>query len=300
MQLSTRSNIAQEQQKHPGDRLMWLPTGAVLAVIGVMATGQLASSPPIRLLMSTVVLYLAFKVAAALKQRKYWADMNVEGWLWYWTVWPGMQLKGFTTRSAVVDNGWLVRGLGGMSIGLALLGSITFVDLGDYATGWLAVVGLLTTVHFGYADVLSWFMRTRGFNIQRLFKAPEQSKTLNDFWTRRWNVAFVEMDRVLFMPALRKISRRWAPLLMLLLSGLLHELALSYPAGGGWGLPMIYFAIHGAGMHLERLPWFAAAPRLFKLWWTRILVLAPAGLVFHGPFREALPLQLITQLKGLL
>jgi len=101
------------------------------------------------------------------------------------------------------------------------------------------------------------------------------------------------------MPALRRINRRWAPFLMLLLSGLLHELALSYPAGGGWGLPMAYFAIHGVGMHLERMPWFAATPERFKDWWTRILVLAPVALVFHAPFRDALPLQLITQLKGI-
>ena len=63
---------------------------------------------------------------------------------------------------------------------------------------------------------------------------------------------------------------------------------------------MIYFAVHGAGMHLERSPWFAATSNTFKQWWTRILVLTPVGLVFHGPFRTELPLQLISQLKGLL
>ena len=297
MKLSTRSNV---DQAHQLDQFQWLPTVAVLSGIALMATGVIPSSPAVRLLVSTIVLYLAFKVAAAVKQREHWPKMNAEGWLWYWTVWPGMKLNGFGTRTAVADHAWLRRGLTGMAAGLTLLAGITVADLGDYLTGWLTVGALLITVHFGYADVLSWLLRKRGFKVQRLFKAPERSRTLNDFWTRRWNVAFVEMDRVLFMPALRRLNRRWAPFFMLLLSGLLHELALSFPAGAGWGLPMIYFAIHGVGMRLERLPWFVATPTVFKLWWTRILVLAPVGLVFHGPFRTALPLQLISLLKGLI
>lgn len=288
-----------ERSAHRFDRYQWLPTALVLCLIAAMMTGLVEASPAIRLLVSTVVLYLAFKVAAALKQYKYWPDMDAEAWFWYWTAWPGMKLVGFSRRTAVADPAWLRRGLLGMTAGVTLLSAITFADFGDYLTGWLAVIGLLITVHFGYADVLSWVVRRRGYSVQRLFNAPERSRTLNDFWSRRWNVAFVEMDRVLFMPALRRISRRRAPLFMLLLSGLLHELAISFPAGGGWGLPMVYFAVHGFGMYVERMSWFVATSQTFKTWWTRLLVLAPVGLVFHGPFRTVLPMQLIEQLKGL-
>ena len=142
-------------------------------------------------------------------------------------------------------------------------------------------------------------MRRRGFKVRRLFNAPERAKSLNDFWTRRWNVAFVEMDQVLFMPRLRRVAGPAAPFLMLVLSGVLHELAISYPAGAGWGLPLVYFAVHGAGMQIERTTWFKNRPPQFAQWWTRVLVLAPVALVFHRPFRDALPLELLLLLKGL-
>jgi hypothetical protein len=32
-----------------------------------------------------------------------------------------------------------------------------------------------------------------------LFDRPLAARTLNDFWTRRWNLPFVEMNRRLFM-----------------------------------------------------------------------------------------------------
>lgn len=275
----------------------WLPAGLVLIS---MATWGQQTNPAIRLALSTIVLYVAFKVAATLKQRHLWSEVSVEGWVWYWTVWPGMRLTGFTKQATRAELSWLRRGIGGVVLGSAVLATTAYTSPNDQIAGWLTVVGLITLVHFGYADVLSWLLRRRGFQTTRLFMKPEQSKTLNEFWSKRWNLAFVEMDLLLFMRPLRKISKRWAPLLMLVVSGLLHELALSYPAGGGWGLPMIYFVIHGIGMHLERMSWFRRLDDRIKPWWTRILVLAPVGLVFHQPFRDAVPLQLLHLLQEML
>lgn len=307
MKLSTRSNVRTlnvrivEPTPSPSvlERLQWLPSIAVLAAMAVLGPRLSAA---MRLLLASVVLYGAFKIAAAIKQRALWPQVGAEGWLWYATVWPGMDLRPFATRDRKgreAEIGWLRRGLGGIAIGASMIGIAAAADPNDQLGGWMVLAGLLLAVHFGYADVLSWTARRRGFHVRRLFRAPEKATSLNDFWSRRWNRAFVEMDLVLFMPALRRWFGRWAPFAMLATSGLLHELALSYPAGGGWGLPMLYFVGHGLAMQIERTPRFRRLPTTVTVWWTRAWVLAPVSLVFHKPFRDALPLQLLDTLKGL-
>jgi len=304
MMLSNRSTNRIAEQPTDGHllvRAQWFPTIAVLIAMALLAERL---SPVLRLSLASVALYGTFKFAAAIKQRELWPLISIEGWLWYVTIWPGMDLRPFAVRGGVgtepqVDPQWLRRGLGGIVTGAAILLGAVISNVGDAIGGWLTVASLLAMVHFGYADVLSWAARRRGFAVRRLFVAPAAAKTLNDFWTRRWNRAFVEMDQILFMPALRRHAGKWAPAAMLGLSGVLHELALSYPAGAGWGLPMLYFVGHGSAMHLERTRAFERLPSQLTQWWTRIWVLAPVSLVFHGPFREALPLQLLHTLKGL-
>lgn len=277
-------------------RIMWLPAIAVLASMWIFAD---RISAPWRLLLASVVLYAAFKFTAAMKQRTLWSSISPEAWLWYCTIWPGMDLTPFATTEPSCEIAWLRRGVGGMALGAAVLAGAVVLDTGDALGGWLTVGGLLLLVHFGWADVLSYFMRQRGFPVRRLFRPPEKATSLNDFWTRRWNRAFVEMDQILFMPALRRSTGGLAPVLMLAGSGVIHELALSYPAGAGWGLPMLYFVAHGGAMQIERTRWFKTKSSIFTTWWTRLWVLAPVSLVFHRPFRDALPLQLLLTLKGL-
>jgi alginate O-acetyltransferase complex protein AlgI len=70
-------------------------------------------------------------------------------------------------------------------------------------------------------------------------------------------------------------------LVVFLASGLVHEMLLSVPAGGGYGLCTLYFAAQAAGMLLER----RRRSRLL----TSAFVLVPLPLLFHAPFlREVL------------
>jgi hypothetical protein len=75
-------------------------------------------------------------------------------------------------------------------------------------------------------------------------------------------------------------------------SGLLHELAISLPVRAGFGLPTLYFAIHALATSLEPRLRVRRWPSLPARAWTWLLVLAPLPLLFHRAFRDALVLPL--------
>ena len=110
------------------------------------------------------------------------------------------------------------------------------------------------------------------------------------------------MDRILFLPPLRWwLKPRVAAFGVFLISGVLHEMAISYPAGSGFGLPMAYFGIHATAVYAERAvlklkTWPVAAART----WTIALVFLPLPLLFHHAFRTQLVLPLLQAIAEVL
>jgi alginate O-acetyltransferase complex protein AlgI len=177
------------------------------------------------------------------------------------------------------------------------LGAVAWVllataDLPAGVRGWLGVFVILATVHLGLCDVLSGTLRFAGYPVRRLFVDPLASRTLREFWSLRWNTAFVELNQVVFMPWLRAHLGRGAYAGAFVLSGLLHELAISLPVRAGFGLPTVYFALQalatGAEHRLRVRRWPAPLGRL----WTWAWLLLPLPLLFHRAFRDALVLPL--------
>jgi len=222
-----------------------------------------------RMVLGVAVVFLVFK---ALTMRR----LGFGRALGYWTLWPGMDSRPFAETEPGSGGGLLAWGLLKMAAGAALL----LVRVGVGALDVVRVfagIGLL--VHFGLCDVLAGFWRLRGVPVGRLFINPLASKTLGEFWGRRWNLAFHAVARdFVFRPA----ARRWGPavgvFLTFVFSGVLHEVLLSVPVGGGYGLPFTYFLLHGLLVIAERR--WNLGGRVWTLFW----VLAPAPLLFHPWF----------------
>ena len=74
-----------------------------------------------------------------------------------------------------------------------------------------------------------------------------------------------------------------------LMSGLVHDLVISFPAGGGWGGPTAFFVIQGMLIFVERSRWGRAIGMgrgpLGRVVTMGVLLLT-AGMLFHRPFIE--------------
>lgn len=210
-------------------------------------------------------------------------------------LWPGMDPARSSERGRPTDQDAqpVGRGLAFLYCGVAMVLTAAVIPMNSLVAGWCGLFGLLFAVHFGLSEILSSGFRLGGRAVRPLFNRPFSSRTLNEFWTRRWNTAFVEMDRRLFLPGLlKKFGARGAVLGVFLISGLLHEMAISFPAGGGWGLPFAYFALQGGLVLIERR--FSIRSRLFT--WAAILI--PLPLVFTAPFRSSLILPLLAAIHN--
>ena len=117
----------------------------------------------------------------------------------------------------------------------------------------IGVIGIILTVHFGLGDLLALMWRRLGANVTPLMRSPLAATSLSEFWGRRWNTGFSRLARELvFKPLARRWGVMWAALSVFLVSGLVHELVISVPARGGYGLPTAYFAVQGLGLLVER------------------------------------------------
>jgi alginate O-acetyltransferase complex protein AlgI len=143
----------------------------------------------------------------------------------------------------------------------------------------LLLVGLSLMLHFGLLNFLAAWWRTRGVPAERLFRDPLHAASLTDFWSRRWNLAFSEMTAVaIYRPIKRLAGPQLAVFASFVMSGLLHEMAISVPARGGYGLPTLYFALHG----------FLVSQKIKSRTAMFVALIAPILLVFHLPFLRAI------------
>jgi membrane bound O-acyltransferase family protein len=215
--------------------------------------------------------------------------------------WPGMRASLFVRGPRELEGGGalLRRGALRLALGVALVAG-AWASWGAWGSRVgstaLLLLGLSLVLHFGICNLMAGFWRTRGVACRALFQAPLLAESLNEFWSRRWNLAFSEMTAT---AVYRPLSVPWgrAPALVaaFVFSGLLHELAISVPVQAGFGLPLAYFALHGGLCWLERV--LAARGRGIGGWvgrlWTVGWLVAPLPILFHPPFLRGVAWPLI-------
>jgi predicted DCC family thiol-disulfide oxidoreductase YuxK len=211
----------------------------------------------------------------------------------YLLAWPGMDAAAFLRGSDRIDQPpwteWLLATLK-TAVGFV----VTWMVAGDVMpvspllAGWVAMIGAVFILHFGTFHLLSLVWRSLGINAMPVMRNPARSCSLAEFWGRRWNTAFHELaSRFTFRPLRSLVGSTYASLLVFVASGLIHELVISVPAHGGYGLPTGYFVLQGLGVAGERTS-LGRRLGLGRGWRGRVFtVLAttlPAFWLFHPPF----------------
>jgi D-alanyl-lipoteichoic acid acyltransferase DltB (MBOAT superfamily) len=157
--------------------------------------------------------------------------------------------------------------------------------------GWAGMVGVVLMLHFGLFKLLSCDWRAVGVEARPLMVAPLAASSITEFWGKRWNTAFRDFaHQILFRPLARRSGASTALFLTFLFSGLIHDIVISVPAGGGYGGPTAFFVVQPVAMVVERS---SVGRRLrFGSGWrgwmfAAAVLIMPAGLLFHSCFIHA-------------
>ncbi len=225
--------------------------------------------------------------------------------LTYLTLWPGMDAPRFMDASARPTSP--APGEWWAAAAKTALGAVVFWGAarraGGPTAGWIGMAGLVLMLHCGAFHLLSLLWRRAGIDARPLMNAPLRAGSLSDFWSDRWNRAFSDLAAVLLLrPLHRRLGAGGALLAVFVVSGLLHELVVSLPAAGGWGLPTGYFVAQGLGVLAERSRagrrlglGAGAAGRLFAA----VVVAGPVFWLFHPPFVSRVVLPMMRALRAL-
>jgi alginate O-acetyltransferase complex protein AlgI len=176
----------------------------------------------------------------------------------YLLFWPGMDatafLYGIDRIRPPRPSEWTAAALKTL-LGVALIWAAARLaqPISAVLAGWVGMTGLMFVLHFGTFHLLSLGWRTVGVDARPVMQNPLRSISLAEFWGRRWNTAFHQLaTRFTFRPLRPAAGRVGATLAAFLASGLIHELVISVPAQGGYGLPTGYFLLQGLGLLGER------------------------------------------------
>ena len=223
----------------------------------------------------------------------------------YLFLWPGMDPKAFFGVECVPRppfREWVLA-LAKVFFGAALLWvgiSLTWTTR-PLVAGWVGMIGLVLLLHFGLFHLLSLFWRARGINARPIMDSPGAAASLASFWGKGWNTAFADLMREHCFNALaRHLGTRPALLAIFFISGLVHELVISLPAHGGYGLPTLYFMLQGLGLLVERSQ-FGRELGLGSGWrgrcYVALVTVGPVFVLFHPIFVRQVILPMLCAIR---
>ncbi len=201
--------------------------------------------------------------------------------------WPGLDVAPFLVRRPDVPRpvwyDWLT-GAVYMGAGVALAGIVRALIGREHPVlvGAAGMAAIVLVLHFGLFRLVALAWRSAGYKVEPLMQAPFRATSLVEFWSCRWNRAF----RIL-RPLVPRLGATGATCCVFLISGLLHDLVISVPAGAGYGRPTLYFLLQAAGILLQRTT-MARNWKLNSGWrgWlvTAAFLLVPIGWLFTPEF----------------
>jgi Membrane bound O-acyl transferase family len=224
----------------------------------------------------------------------------------YLLFWPGMNAEAFLRAGRSADSPkpieW-VAAFAKTGLGCALiLSAIRILDSYPHVAGWIAMVGIAFVLHFGLFDFLSLCWRQAGVDARPIMDAPIKAASLAEFWGRRWNLAFRDLAHAhVFRPLVSRCGLAGATMTAFVVSGLIHDFVISFPARAGFGRPSVYFTIQGLGFLVERS---RVGKRIGlgrgRVGWLfcMLVTAAPLGLLFHLPFVEHIVIPMLSAFRA--
>ncbi|MEO8204998.1 MAG: DCC1-like thiol-disulfide oxidoreductase family protein [Chthoniobacterales bacterium] len=287
------------EAKWPG----WLP----LCVLTPLALTAAWTLPPWILMWTlAVAMYVGFKWLTWWDGRK--AAVGVSRSIGYLLLWPGMEAKTFLNPNLHPPKAklreWFIAGLNILLGSTLVWGCVRLLpDNRELLRGWVGMLGMILFLHFGILHLLALFWQKAGVMAQPLMNMPIAAQSLSEFWSKRWNRGFNNIVRQhIFRPLQPHVGLASATLLTFFVSGVIHEVAISIPARGGFGLPTLYFVLQGIGVLFEH----SGLGRRLKLksglrgWaFTLLITAGPAYWLFPPPFVERVILPFLKTIGAL-
>lgn len=207
-----------------------------------------------------VALFLTLKTITLIEYARSEKPGLTTGDLLLWFLaWPGLHTREFFSKIPAGtpsdgQAGWLAAAAKtAFGLALAFWAAPALIPDHPLIGGWIGMFGIVFTLHFGGFHLLALAWRRAGRNVRPIMNAPICSQSLSEFWSQRWNLAFRDFASLFLLRPLSKLCDvRAAAFGCFVFSGLIHDLAISVPAGAGYGLPTAYFLIQGIGAAFER------------------------------------------------
>jgi hypothetical protein len=233
----------------------WTPL-CVLTLLGVFLRGSI---PPWALMwILSITIFVGFKWWTWWRAVSRGIETTLFRSFAYLCLWPGMdarrflELTPYSKTITATDWCWafckIVFGAG-LVWGIARLAGLGLL------AGWIGMVGVIFLLHFGLFAVLSLVWQRAGICALPLMNCPIAATSLGDFWGKRWNSGFRDIVFGLFF---RRLAKRFgttaAAIITFVVSGVIHEVVITFPTEADYGLPTFYFTLQGAGLLLERSP----------------------------------------------
>lgn len=256
--------------------------------------------PVIRMFTLIATTFISMKIiATAESYRRKLFRLSFRQWIGFVIGWAGMRAQPFETLGGrPLPDAWpkIKSGISRMLAGFVLiilahqLAALPIEnDVIHIIITAILLLAFSLILHFGLLCISAGIWRLSGVSTYCLFKAPLKAKSLNEFWSKRWNLAFSEMTSIsIFRPLKGKVGGIPALMIAFVFSGLLHELALSVPVNSGYGLPLLYFIIQGIVVLVEKVlldyKIRFLQNRILASLWVFFWLAVPLPLLFHNYF----------------